>query len=95
MIQITADPTGISVAIRVQPRAPGNRIVGEHDGALKVAVSAPPEDGKANDAVVKVLADRLRVPKSAISVRIGATSRRKVIHIDNITAEQFIGRIQQ
>ena len=74
------------MSVRVAPRAGRNRIEGivaEADGsvALKVAVTAPPEDGKANDAVVALLAKAWRLPKGAFRVVHGATARRKVLHV--------------
>ena len=74
------------VRLRVQPRARRNRVDGliaEADGALalKVAVTAPPEDGKANAAVIALLAKAWGMPKSAFSVVAGAIDRRKIIHL--------------
>lgn len=77
---------GVRARLRVQPRARRNHaggLVDEADGgvALKVAVTAAPEDGKANEAVIALLADAWRVPKSALTVVAGATDRRKTIHL--------------
>ena len=88
-IDITQDRTGITVSLRVQPKASRNSIVGEHDGSLKVSVTAPPERGKANQAVVKLLAKMLKVPASSITVTGGATSRQKKVHIDGVKADEF------
>jgi hypothetical protein len=75
---------GVRVHIRLQPRARRERIEGvvtEADGrvALKVAVTAPPEDGKANAALVALLGKSWRLPKSAIEIVGGATDRRKTL----------------
>ena len=72
--------------LRVQPRARRNKIGGqmvEADGgvALKVAVTEAPEDGRANAAVIALLAKALRLPKSAFAVAAGAADRRKIIHL--------------
>ena len=77
---------GVRVRLRVQPRARRNRVdgqVAEADGgvALKVAVTAPPEDGKANAAVIALLAKAWGLPKSAFAVVAGAADRRKIIHL--------------
>jgi uncharacterized protein (TIGR00251 family) len=77
---------GVRVRLRVQPRARRNQIdglVAEADGgvALKVAVTAPPEDGKANAAVIALLAKAWGRPKSAFAVVAGAADRRKIIHL--------------
>jgi uncharacterized protein len=73
--------TGTIVAAFVQPRAARDAIVGIHGDALKVKVSAPPADGRANRAVERLLADRLDVAPAAVSVISGAGSRSKRIFI--------------
>lgn len=75
---------GVRVAVRVTPKASRDRIDGTADTAdgatvLKVAVTAPPEDGKANDAVLRVLSKAWKVPKSSLDVISGATSRSKAV----------------
>jgi uncharacterized protein (TIGR00251 family) len=76
---------GIRLRLKVQPKARREGIVGwtpDPDGmALKLSVGAPPEDGKANAAVIALLAKSLGVAKSAISVVSGATDRRKLVEI--------------
>jgi len=79
-------PDGIRIRLRVQPRARRNQadgLVAEADGgvALKVAVTAAPEDGKANAAVIALLAKAWGLPKSAFTVVAGASDRRKIIHL--------------
>jgi uncharacterized protein (TIGR00251 family) len=78
--------TGIRLKLKVQPKARRNAIDGtmpdaEGGAVLKLAVTAPPEDGKANQAVIALLARELGVAKAAISVVAGATDRRKVVEI--------------
>ena len=75
MLRARKQDDGIVVEIRVQPKSSANRIVGEHDGALKVAVTTAPEGGKANEAVIRFLSKLLGVPKSDIEIIAGATSR--------------------
>ena len=65
-------------AVRVQPRSSRAGVDGEHDGALRVRVNAAPVDGAANAAVVEVLAKALGVPKRAVTIVGGATSRSKL-----------------
>jgi uncharacterized protein (TIGR00251 family) len=80
-----AVPGGIRLRLKVQPKARRDAVAGfapDPDGqVLKVSVGAPPEDGKANAAVIALLAKALGVAKSAISVVSGATDRRKVVEI--------------
>lgn len=75
---------GVSIAIRLQPGARKDAVgglAGQSDGgkALKCTVTAPPEDGKANDALIRMLSKEWGVPKSALSVIAGASSRNKVL----------------
>lgn len=67
--------------IHLQPRAAHSRIVGRHGDALKVQVHAPPVDGEANAALVELLADTFDVPRRAVRILQGATSRNKVVEI--------------
>ena len=81
-----AHASGLGIALRVTPKSSRSRIDGvaaEADGAeiLKVAVTAAPEDGKANEAVIKLLAKEWRLPKNAFSIATGGTARRKTIMI--------------
>ncbi len=72
----------ILIRLHVQPKASKSRIVGFHDGCLKIAVAAPPVDGKANKAVVGFLADIFGVSARDVVVKSGAQSRKKrvVVH---------------
>lgn len=78
-LRVTAH--GVRVPIRVAPRASRDAIVGVHDGALKVALTAPPVEGAANDALVRLLAKALGVPKGAVRLVQGERSRDKVLEI--------------
>lgn len=72
------------LALRVQPRSRRNEIAGERAGALLVRVTAPPVDGKANDAVRRLVAKTLDVPISRVSVVRGESSRDKLIEVDGV-----------
>jgi len=78
---VTARPNGVRLTVRVAPKSARSRVEGLAGGALKVAVTAPPEDGKANAAVIEVLAAALGVPKRDVAVASGATSRRKLVDV--------------
>lgn len=77
--------------VYVQPRASRNRILGLHDGALKVAVTAPPVDSKANKAVLTLLARELKLAKGRLSVLHGRSARRKQILISSGATEDGLG----
>lgn len=74
--------------VRVQPRASRSEISGEHAGAVKLRITAPPVDGKANDECRRFLARLLGVPGNAVEIVAGESSRDKVIRVRNMSAEQ-------
>lgn len=86
-------PSGVAVEVLVQPRASRTKIVGEHDGRLKVQLAAPPVDGEANAALVAFFADLLGLPKRAVEVASGATGRRKTLRIEGVDAATAEGRL--
>jgi uncharacterized protein (TIGR00251 family) len=71
--------------VRLQPRAQRNQVVGEREGKLVVRVAAPPLDGKANDALCKLIAKRAGVPRGQVAIVRGTRSRDKLVRIDGIT----------
>jgi uncharacterized protein len=85
MIEITESDGAITFAVRVAPRASRNAIEGEHDGALKVRLTAPPLDGRANDALRRVLAERLNVPISAVRIVSGEKSPTKRVAVAGVS----------
>ncbi|HJR66457.1 MAG TPA: DUF167 domain-containing protein [Gemmatimonadaceae bacterium] len=89
-IAITTLGNAVRLSVHVQPRASRSEIVGEHDGALRVRLAAPPVDDAANDALVELLAKALDVAKRDIRVVIGATSRRKVVEVRGVTADEVL-----
>jgi uncharacterized protein (TIGR00251 family) len=91
MIRDTA--TGVTLAVRVQPRAKRNAIVGKVGEALKLALTAPPVDGRANAACIEFLANLLKVPRSSVTIASGETSRNKIIHVAGMTADEMRRRI--
>ena len=72
------------LALRVQPRASKNEIASERAGTLLVRVTAPPVDGKANAAVRRLIAKRLGVPASRVSIVRGESSRDKLVEVEGI-----------
>jgi len=81
------------VAVYAQPRASRTAVTGLHDGRLKIALRAPPVDGKANEALIQHLAERLGVSKGDVSVVSGATGRRKRVLVSQITLEEALLRL--
>jgi uncharacterized protein YggU (UPF0235/DUF167 family) len=84
----------VKLAIRVQPGARGDALVGRaDDGTLRLKVSAPAEGGRANRAVESLLAATLGVPGRAVSVVHGASSRRKLVAIEGLEPGELEARI--
>jgi uncharacterized protein (TIGR00251 family) len=71
----------VTFQVRVVPRASRSEVAGEHDGALRVRVTAPPVDGAANDEVVRTLARALGVSRSLVEIKSGHTSRVKQVRV--------------
>ena len=80
-LELTATPSGTRIRLRVKAGARQTAIVGRHGGALKLSVAAAPERGKANRAVVALLAEALGLPSSAVTIAAGQSSRDKVAEI--------------
>jgi hypothetical protein len=81
---VTAQAAGVRIGVRVVPRAPRAAVGPVRDGRLIVRVTAPPVDGAANDAVVRALAGALDVPRRAIRITSGETSRNKTVVISGL-----------
>lgn len=83
----------MTFAIKVQPRAKKNALVGELGDTLKVALTSPPLEGKANQACIDFFAKLLKVPRSSVTIAAGQTSRRKVIRIVGLSAAEVEKRL--
>ena len=80
----------VSFPVRVQPRASRDEIVGALDGALKIRLSAPAVENRANEALVEFLADVLKRPKSAVRILSGEHGRNKRVEIFGVTRQQIV-----
>ncbi len=81
--------------MRVQPRAKRNAVVGEVGEAVKIALTAPPVEGRANQALVEFFAELLGVARSSVNIISGETSRDKVVRVSGISAEHAMKRLRQ
>jgi len=81
--------------VRLTPRAARDAIVGFEAETLRVRVSAPPVDGKANEALTRLLASKLRVARSAVRVVAGQSSRSKVVAVDGLTSDEVRRRLEE
>ncbi len=95
MIPIKESGEGVSFQVKVHPRAKRNAITGEMGEALKVALTAPPVEGRANEAVIEFLAEVLRVPRASVSIAAGQSSRNKVIRVRGLSAQQVAERLSR
>lgn len=95
MISIQPHSEGATLAVRAQPGARKNAVLGEHSGALKVAVTAPPEDGRANAALVEVLKDWLGVKRSQIELLTGVTNRNKVFLVRGVLPNELVAMVER
>ena len=93
MIPLHETASGITFAVKVQPRARRNAIVGELGDALKIALTALPVDGRANEACVEFFANLLDVPRSSVAITTGQNSRNKVIRVTGLSAEEVRRRL--
>ncbi len=93
MISVRESASAITFAVKVHPRAKKNAITGEIGDALKVALTAPPVDGKANAACIEFFAKLLKVPRSSVSIASGETSRNKVVRITGLSADEVRARL--
>ena len=94
MIPIHESANGVTFAVKVHPRARKNAITGELGDALKLALTAPPVDGRANQACIDFFANLLDVPRSSVTIASGETSRRKVIRVVGLSADAVRKRLE-
>ena len=88
-----AQDRGLTFAVRIVPRASRSEIAGEHNGALRVRIAAPPVSGAANRELVRTLAKIFKLPQNAVEIISGATSKNKTVRLrgaDAATLEQLL-----
>jgi uncharacterized protein len=93
LILIQESAGGVTFAVKVHPRAQKNDITGELGGAVKLSLTSPPVEARANEACIEFFANLLKVPRSSVTIASGQTSRRKVIRVFGMSAEEFRRRI--
>jgi uncharacterized protein len=90
MVIYTEKDGQLIFSVRVVPRASRTEILGEHDGALKVRLAAPPVDGAANEALVRILAQAFNTPRDAISIVAGKSSKVKRVAVRGVSSEALL-----
>jgi uncharacterized protein len=93
MISIHDTPGGATFAIKIHPRARKNAMTGKPGDALKLSLTAPPVEGRANEACIEFLANLLKVPRSSVTIASGLSSRRKVIRVSGVSAGEVQKRL--
>ncbi len=88
LIPIQEAGNGVTFAVKVHPRAKKNAITGELGDALKLSLTTPPLEGRANEACIEFFAKLLKVPRSSVTIASGQTSRQKVIRVSGLSAEE-------
>ena len=95
MFEIRQLADGVSFGVRVHPRAKKNAVTGVLGDALKVSLTTPPIEGRANEACIEFFAKLLKVPRSSVTIASGQTSRNKVLRITGLTADELRKRLEQ
>jgi uncharacterized protein (TIGR00251 family) len=93
MIPLHESGDGVAFAVKVHPRAKKNAITGEIGDALKLSLTTPPVEGRANQACIEFFAKLLKVSRSSVTIASGQTSRNKVIRVSGQTAQQVRERL--
>jgi uncharacterized protein (TIGR00251 family) len=93
MFAVHGTSAGVTFAVKVHPRAKKNAITGELGIALKLSLTSPPVEGRANEACIEFFANLLNVPRSSVTIASGQTSRQKVIRVSRLSAEELRRRI--
>lgn len=83
----------LRLEVIVSPRSARTRIMGVHDDRLKIQLAAPPAEGRANQALVRFLAEILEIPKAQIEIVGGATNKRKTVRLSKVSAQQVVLRL--
>jgi uncharacterized protein (TIGR00251 family) len=84
---------GVTFAVKVHPKAKKNAITGELGNALKLSLTSPPLEGRANEACIEFFAKLLKLSRSSVTIASGQTSRQKMIRISGLSAEEVRRRI--
>ena len=93
MLAISQSGQAVTFAVKIHPRAKKNAITGELGDALKVSLTAPPIDGRANEACIDFFAKLLKLPRSSVTIASGHSSRNKIIRVAGLTAQQLRDRL--
>ena len=94
MFALQETSAGVTFAVKIHPRARKNGITGELGNALKLSLTSPPVEGRANEACIEFFANLLKVPRSSVSITSGMSSRRKLIRVMGLSAKEVVRRLE-
>jgi hypothetical protein len=94
MISLNESPGGVTFAVKVHPRGKKDAITGELGDALKLSLTAPPVEGRANQACIDFFAKLLNLPRSSITIAAGESGRRKLIRITGLSAAELRKKLE-
>lgn len=93
MIALRDTPDGCTLLVRVHAGAKRNAVTGTHDGAVKISLTTPPTGGRANEALIALLAEHLSLPRARVTLVSGAASRSKTLRITGLNAREVESRL--
>ena len=93
MIPIHESAGAVTFEVKVHPRARKNAITGELGGALKLSITSPPIDGRANQTCIEFFAKLLKLPRSSVTIAFSETSRQKIIRVPGLSAQELRRRL--
>ncbi len=93
MLAISQSGQAVTFAVKIHPRAKKNAITGELGDVLKVSLTTPPIEGRANEACIEFFAKLLKVPRSSVTIASGHSSRNKIIRVEGLSAQEVRRRI--
>ena len=97
MLEISEDRNRgtVTISVRVQPRASKDQIAGTIEGALKVRLTSPAVENRANEALIEFLSTLLKTPKSAVRIQSGARGRNKRVEVRGVTGQQILDLLRE
>ena len=90
---IEATATGVTIKVYVAPRSSSNKVMGVHNSSIKVSLTAPPVEGAANKALIEFMAKVLGVPRGAVRITSGETSRHKTVSVAGVGAQAALKKL--
>ena len=93
-LRLQTSPIGVRMPVRVQPKASITEIAGVHGDALRIRLTAPPVDGAANEMLVELLAATFGIPKRAVTIVSGTSSRSKIVELAGLTEERVRSKVE-